>query len=76
MIFIFSAESALRRGGRGRRQKAGEGRRAQGKGRLVWQRLAAGGVSGGGDGGGGWQSVGGSGADQWHDGGNPGILTL
>jgi len=25
---------------------------------------------------GGWQSVEGSGADQWHDGGNPGILTL
>lgn len=58
------------RGERERRGKAaGEGRRHRGgvgRGR-VWQRLVAGG---------GWQSVEGSGADQWHDGGNPGILTL
>lgn len=57
-----------RRRGRGG-EAAGEGRRHRGgvgRGRM-WQRLAAGG---------GWQSVEGSGADQWHDGGNPGILTL
>lgn len=69
MIFIFSTESALEEE---REEAAGEGRRrkgmAKGAGRgRVWQRLAAGG---------GCQSVEGSGADQWHDGGNPGILTL
>lgn len=60
--------------GKGERETAGEGRRQKrvaksgtGRGRT-WQRLAATGA-----GGGGWQSVEGSGADQWHDGGNPGF---
>lgn len=60
--------------GEGEGETTGEGRRQKrvaksgtGRGRT-WQRLAATGA-----GGGGWQSVEGSGADQWHDGGNPGF---
>lgn len=68
MIFIFSVESASEGE---REERGGSWRRTKTQGSVgrerVWQRLAAGG---------GWQSVEGSGADQWHDGGNPGILTL
>lgn len=68
MIFIFSVESAPEGE---REERGGSWRRTKTQGSVgrerVWQRLAVGG---------GWQSVEGSGADQWHDGGNPGILTL
>jgi len=81
MIFIFSAESALRRAGggdEGRRLAKDEGCRGGGEGGAEYGRgwlplvavVVAVMVVGG------WQSVEGSGADQWHDGGNPGILTL
>lgn len=61
MIFIFSAESA--RQGEKRKERRQLVKNEDTGGRSVGRGRV-------------WQSVEGSGADQWHDGGNSGILTL